>query len=51
MNYKEVINEKGLKIKWIAKKIECNYASLRVYLHNQKLMPLSIEEKLKDILS
>ena len=50
MKFKEELNKRGLKFKWVAEKIDCNYQSFKVYLNNQNVMPSHIEEKLKEFL-
>ncbi len=51
MNYKEMIKEKGLMIKWVAKQIGISNVLLSYYLNNARPMPLHIEEKLKAFLA
>lgn len=50
MNFKEKIDEKGLKLTWVAKQIDCNYSSLKVYMNNLDLMPEWVQKKLKELL-
>lgn len=50
MKYKKKIQDKGLKITWIAGKIGITRSLLSQYLNDAKPMPIHIEEKLKDIL-
>lgn len=47
---KEKINNKGLKIKWVAKQIDVNYNSLRVYLSNENLMPEAIKKSIEALI-
>ena len=49
MGFKDEINKRGLKIKWVAKEIGCNYASLRVYLNNPNIMPIYWANKLNTL--
>ena len=49
MDFKEEINNRGLKMVWVAQKIECNYQSFKVYMNNPKLMPNWVSEKLKEM--
>ena len=50
MDFRTEIDKKGLKIKWVAEKIGCNYSSLRVYLRDMNLMPESVSKSLKELL-
>jgi hypothetical protein len=50
MIFKEELKERGLKLVWVAKKIECNYQSFKVYVNNQKLMPEWVCVELKELL-
>lgn len=50
MDLRNKIYSKGLKVSWIAKQIDVNYSSLRVYLSDPDKMPLDVEEKLKAFL-
>lgn len=49
MDFKSEIKERGLKLTWVAEVIECNYASLKVYINDTSKMPLKIEDKLKEL--
>lgn len=51
MSFKEKIDERGLKILWVAKQIDENYNSLRVYLSDENKMPIHIQDKLKSLLN
>lgn len=51
MDFKKEIDHRGLKIKWVAEVIECNYASLKVYLSDKSKMPQKVEDKLKELFS
>ena len=50
MNWKEKIQEKGLKIKWIADKIGISNVMLSYYINNTRPMPDDIEKQLNLIL-
>ena len=50
MNFKSKIYVKGFRVKWVAEQIDENYNSLRTYLNNENIMPMHVQEKLKDIL-
>lgn len=50
MNFKTEIKNKGLKVSWIAEKIDENYSSLRVWISDQTKMPERVELKLKKFL-
>jgi predicted transcriptional regulator len=50
MNYKDEINNKGLKITWIAKQIGITRSLLSQYINGLRNMPEHIEKKLKVIL-
>ena len=49
MDFKSEIKERGLKLTWVAEVIECNYASLKVYINNPSIMPSNISDKLKEL--
>ena len=51
MDYKKEIDDRGLKIKWIADVIDCNYSSLKVYLSNHQEMPKEVAKKLRELFS
>tara|TARA_R100000805_G_C3553251_1_gene64422 strand:- start:305 stop:460 length:156 start_codon:yes stop_codon:yes gene_type:complete len=51
MSLKNKINNKGLKIKFVAKQLDINYNSLRVWLSNEKKMPYEVELKLRQYLT
>lgn len=48
---KEQIAARGLKLKWIAEKIGVNYASFRVYINNEALMPEQIKKAVKELIA
>ena len=50
-NYKEQINSKGLKIKWLAKKIGVSQPYLSMCLLGQRNFSIEQEKKLKELLS
>lgn len=50
MGFKEKIQSKGLKVSWLAEKIDVNYNSLRVYLNDESKMPTDISDKLNAFL-
>ena len=51
MDYKKKINEKGLKIKWVADRIGIGRSLLSQYLNGLRNMPDHIESKLKEVLA
>lgn len=50
MNLKKEIADRGLKLKWVAEKIGCNYASFRVYVNNSHLMPEKVYQDVRNLL-
>ena len=50
MDYKEKISEKGLKINWIAKKLNISQTLLSFYLNDVRPIPMDREKQLKEIL-
>lgn len=50
MNLKQQISDRGLKLKWVADQIGCNYHSFRVYVSNSHLMPKKVEQDVKTLL-
>ena len=50
MDFNEKIKEKGLKKKWVAKKIGISHILLSYYLNNVRPTPSHIEDKLKEVL-
>ena len=50
MNFKEEINNRGLKITWLAQKIGITRSLLSQYINGLRTMPEHIESKLKLIL-
>lgn len=51
MDFKKEMEARGLKIKWVAKQLDVNYNSFRVYLMKNSEMPIEVEEKLKTFLT
>lgn len=51
MKLKELIENKGLKIKFVAKQIDTNYNSLRVWLSDESKMPYEVEIRLRQYLT
>jgi predicted transcriptional regulator len=51
MKYKRQIQEKGLKINWVAKQIGISRVMLSLYLNEKNNMPIHIEDSLKKILA
>lgn len=50
MGFKEKIQSKGLKVSWLAKQIDVNYNSLRVYINDESKMPVDVGERLTSFL-
>lgn len=50
MNFKDKIEEKGLKQTWIAKKLELSDALFSFYLSGDRTMPDEVKKKLEEIL-
>jgi len=50
MNFKDKIEEKGLKQTWIAKKLFLSDALLSFYLSGDRTMPEEVKKKLEEIL-
>lgn len=50
MDLKQQISDRGLKLKWVAEKINCNYSSFKVYINNPDIMPEKIEKGVKLLL-
>ncbi|WP_347217903.1 hypothetical protein [Chryseobacterium sp.] len=48
--YKLLINQKGLKMKFIADQLCISYPLLSMYLNEKREMPFVVESKLKEIL-
>jgi predicted transcriptional regulator len=48
--YKMLIKQKGLKISWIAEKLNISQPTLSMYLNGQRNMPYDVEQRLKNIL-
>ena len=48
--YKSLIKQKGLKMSWIAEKINISAPSLTMYLNGKREMPYDVEQRLKTIL-
>lgn len=49
-DYKELIKQKGLKIKWISERLNIPRSSLSCYLSGIRSMPAEVENKLKNLL-
>jgi len=50
LNLKKEIQDKGLKLKFVAKKININESTLRVYLSDTNRMTDKVEEKIVEFL-
>lgn len=50
MDFKRKIQKKGLKIIWIADKLNISQPLLSMYLSGNRNMPIRIEKKLRKIL-
>ena len=50
MKYKKMIQQRGLKITWVAKQVGISRCLLSQYINGAKNMPLHIEERLKVVL-
>lgn len=50
MKYKEMIQQRGLKITWVAKQIGISRCLLSQYINDARPMPIHIEERLKQLL-
>jgi len=48
---KKKLESKGLKPKWVAKQINLNYNSLRVYLNNESIMPEDVRNKILKLIA
>jgi len=51
MNFKEKIEERGLKKMWVANKIGISAVLLSYYLNDTRPMPDHIDQRLKEILA
>lgn len=51
MEFKRHIQDRGLKIRFVADKIQVNPNTLRVYLNDDKKMTETVSNKLKGFLS
>lgn len=51
MDFKKKIEEKGLKITWIAKQIGVSQPLLSMYLNKTRSMPNHVEDSLNEVLS
>ena len=47
MDFKKEIKDRGLSLVFVAKELECNYSSFKVYMNNYSMIPLALEYKLK----
>lgn len=50
MNYRDKINQKGLKVNWLAKQIGVSQPALSNYMNGTRNMPSWVEVKLKQLL-
>lgn len=51
MKFKNIIYAKGFRVKWVAEQIGVNYNSFRTYLNNENIMPIDVQDKLKEFLN
>jgi ParB-like chromosome segregation protein Spo0J len=50
MRYLDIINDRGIKQTWIAKKLGLSRQTLGKYLNGDRTLPIEIEDKLKNFL-
>jgi predicted transcriptional regulator len=48
--YKTKIKQKGLKLNWVAMQLSLSRPTLSAYLSGTRIMPLTVESKLKELL-